>query len=85
MINRRIGTAVQFHDVLSGFHAGWGIYTTSLEEKIIQQLTEMREEFLYKVFLDMQKAYDALYREICMDILVGCGFGPRMDRILWWY
>ena len=44
--------------------------TSSLEAKMLQQLTSMKEEVLYKVFLDLKKVYDALGREHFMDILV---------------
>ena len=43
---------------------------------------KIREEVLYEVFLDLQKAYDAISREMCMYILVGYGVGSRMERIL---
>ena len=56
--------------------------TASLETKLLQQLTDMREEVLYKVFLNLRKAYDELDRERCMEILVGYGVGPRTERIL---
>ena len=42
----------------------------------------MTEEVLYEVFLDLRKAYDEIYRERCMDILVGYGVGPLMERII---
>ena len=42
----------------------------------------MREEVLYEVFLDPQKAYDDLYWERCMEILVGYGIGPRTERVI---
>ena len=37
----------------------------------------MREEVLYKVFLDLRKAYDELEWEIRMEIIVGYGVGLR--------
>ena len=82
VINRRIRAAVKFHGVLHGFWVGWGMGTASLETKLLQQLTDMREEVLYKVFLNLRKAYDELDRERCMEILVGYGVGPRTERIL---
>ena len=82
VINRRIRAAVKFHGVLHGFWVGWGMGTASLETKLLQQLTDMREEVLYKVFLNLRKAYDELDRERCMEILMGYGVGPRTERIL---
>ena len=39
---------------------GWGTETAALEVKLLPQLTAMREAVLFEVFLDIQKAYDAL-------------------------
>ena len=82
VINQRIRAAVQFHDVLHGFWAGWEMGTTSLEVKFIQQLTAMREEVLYELFLDLRKSYKKLDRERCMDSIVGYIFGLRTERII---
>ena len=61
--------------------------TTYLESDLLWKLLVMREEVLYKVFLDLRKAYDALDQEIFMKILVECEVGPRTERILryYWY
>ena len=37
------------------------------------------------IFLDLQKAYDALERSRCLEILEGYGVGPRACRLLWTY
>ena len=42
VIHRRIGAAVQFHDMLHGFWEGRGAGTAYIESKLLQQLTEMR-------------------------------------------
>ena len=34
------------------------------------------------MFVDFQKAYNSLYRGICIDILRGYGLGPKLQRIL---
>ena len=78
--NWRIGVALQFHDMLHGFRAVQGMRNASVKVKLIQQLTEMREEALYKKFLDLRKAYNALIRERCMDILMG--YGVRLVNML---
>ena len=76
---------VKFHDVLQGFRAGRGTGAASLEANILQQLILMREEILYEVLINLWKFYDDLYRERCMDILVGFGIGPRTERIIKYY
>ena len=60
VITWRIGAEVQFHNVLHGFLAGWGMGTASLEAKLLRQIMETREEVLYELFLNLWKTYDAL-------------------------
>ena len=45
----------------------------------------MREEVLYVIFLDLTKAYDALDRSRCLEILEGYGVGPTSRRLLTTY
>ena len=47
----------------------------------------MREDILYMIFLDLKKAYFALNRDICLDILEGYGVGTQDLHILcnYWY
>ena len=85
VINQWIGVAVQFHDVMHGFLSDRGTGTASPESKLLHHMMEISEDVLYEVFLNPLKAYDALVREQCMDILVGYGVGPRMESILWHY
>ena len=42
----------------------------------------MREEVLYVIFLDLNKAYDAFDRSRSLDILEGYGVGPRARQLL---
>ena len=70
LLNRRLRAAIIFHDVLHGFQAGCGTGTATLEAKLLQHLTATRKAVLFKVFLDLQKAYDALDRDRCLGILV---------------
>ena len=45
----------------------------------------MRETFLHDILLDLCKAYDALDREFCLDILEVYGVGNRTIRLLQTY
>ena len=64
--------------VLGGTRHG----TATLEVKLLQKVTAMREEVLHAIFLDLHKAYNALDRSCCLKILEGYGEGPRALRLL---
>ena len=51
------------------FRAGCGTTTTTLKSKLLQHLAALRDDVLYMIFLDLNKAYDALDRSRCLDIL----------------
>ena len=82
ILYRRLTSSITFHDVLHGFRTGRGTGTAILEAKLLQQLAAMREEVLYVIFLDLTKAYDALDRSRCLDILEGYGIGPGARKLL---
>ena len=82
ILNLCLIAEIQFHDTLHGFLMGRGTGTASLEANIIQHMMVMRKEVLYEIFLDLHKAYDALYHGECLDILVEYGVGPRAIRLL---
>ena len=82
VVSHWIGSVISFHDALHGLRTGQGAGSSSLEAKLLQKLTVMIEEVIYNFFLDLQKAYENLYRERCLEILVGYGIGPRKERIL---
>ena len=59
ILNFRLTASITYHDFLHGFRAVRGTGTAPLESKLIQQLTTLREEFLYVIFLDLHKTYAA--------------------------
>ena len=73
IINRCLRMAISFHNMMHGFRAGRGRGTDSLKAKLLQKLTDMREEVLYEIFLDLHKAYDVLDRDRYLEILEGYG------------
>ena len=82
ILNLRFTASITYHDFLHGFPADRGTGTATLEAKLLQQLAALREEVLYVIFLDLHKAYDALERSSCLEILEGYGIGPRARNIL---
>ena len=64
IINRPLSTTIYFHVVPHGLQVGRSTGTDSLKAKLLQELTTMREEVLYAIFLELHKVYDALDREI---------------------
>ena len=82
ILNLQLTASITYHDVLHGFRAGCGTGTTTLEAKLLQHLAALREEIMYMIFLDLQKAYDALDRSRCLEILEGYGMVPRSCWLL---
>ena len=82
ILNLCFTSSITLHNALHGFRAGRGTDTSTLEAKLLQQLAAWREEVLYVIFLDLTKAYDALDRSRCLEILEGYGVGPNARRLL---
>ena len=78
----RFTAYIAYHDSLHVFRAGFSTGNATLKVKLIQQVTAMREEFLHTIFLELHKAYNALDRFRCLDILEGYGVGTRSLRLL---
>jgi hypothetical protein len=74
-------SAIKLHDCLHGGFPRQGIRTAIMEVKLQQQLAWAEQEPLYQVYLDLQKAYDALDRGRCLRILAGYGVGPNLLRL----
>ena len=85
ILNRRPTASITFHEFLHGIRAGCGTGTATLEAKLLQQLAALREEVMYVIFLELHKAYDALDRSRCLEILEGYGVGPQSRRLLQTY
>ena len=66
ILHRRLETSITYHDFLHGFRSGRVTGTATLEAKLLQQLSAMREEVLYVIFLDLHKSYDALDRSMSL-------------------
>ena len=69
ILNLRLIASITFHDFLHIFWAGRSTGTATLEDKLLQKLAALREEFLCVIFLHRHKAYDALDRPRCLEIM----------------
>ena len=72
----------QVHDCLHRFLLGWGTGTSTTEVKLTEKLAYLEQAPLYGIFIDLQKAYDAMDMERCMEIMRGCGVGPNLRRLI---
>ena len=77
LLNQNFTLEIVFHDVIHGFRIRCGAGTASLEAKLLQHLTSMREVVIHDIFMDLLKVYDDLDREKYLNILVGYNVGPR--------
>ena len=82
ILDLRFTYSITSHHVLHSFWAGYGTGISSIETKLIHQLSAMREEVLYAIFLYLQKLYGVLDRDRCLEILEGYDVGPQTHCIL---
>ena len=82
ILNLRFTAFITYHNSFHRFREGCVTGTATLEVKLIQQVVALREAVLHVIFLDLNKAYNALNRSRCLDILEGYGMGPRALRLL---
>ena len=81
IMNRRL-QAIQLHDSLHGSVKRRGTGTATIEAKLVQQLSYIEQEPLYAVFIDLRKAFDAMDRDRCLQILKDYGVGPNILRLI---
>ena len=62
IMKNRLRYSIALHDALQGFRKGWGTGTATSEEKLVRQLAGIFHGPIFQVFLDLQKAYESLYR-----------------------
>ncbi len=70
------------HDSLHKCLALRGTGTGIIETKLAQQLAHLEQTPFFGVFIDLRKAFDAMDRGRCLEILVLHGVGPKMLRLI---
>mmetsp|Transcript_7501 Transcript_7501/g.17018 ORF Transcript_7501/g.17018 Transcript_7501/m.17018 type:complete len:296 (-) Transcript_7501:86-973(-) len=74
--------SIEFHDCLHGFLSGRGTGTAITEAKLTQQLAYLEQAPLYGIFIDLRKAYDAMDRDRCLEMMEAYGVGPNLRRLI---
>ena len=74
-------SVIKLHDCLHSGLPRRGMGTAIMEVKMQQQLVWVDQAPLYQIYLDLRKAYDALDRGRCLEILAGYGVGPNLLRL----
>jgi hypothetical protein len=74
--------AIELHESLHGCRNKRGTGTAVIEAKLAQQLAHLEQTPFYGIFLDLKKAFDAINRERCLEILGGYDVGPNMLRLI---
>jgi hypothetical protein len=82
IIDARLKAAIHFHDALHGFRASHDTSTAIFEAKLFQQLATVEQVPLYEVFIDLQKAYNALDRGRALEIMELYGVGGKALRLI---
>ena len=77
ILNCCFTNSITYHDPLHGFRAGHDTGTATLYVKLLHKVAALREAVLYKIFLELQKAYGDLDRSRFLEILEGYDVGPR--------
>jgi hypothetical protein len=69
---------IKFHDSLYGRPPGQGTGMAKIKAKLAQSLAWRNQCPLYKIYVDLKKAYGTFDREQTFKILVAYGVEPRM-------
>ncbi|KAL7538217.1 hypothetical protein ACHAWF_006025 [Thalassiosira exigua] len=81
IMDRRLNV-IEFHDCLHGYLTKRGTGTATMEAKLAIQLARLEQHPLYGIFVDLKKAFDAIYRGRYLRILKGYGVSPKMWRLI---
>ncbi len=74
--------AIILHDSLHGCLVLQGMGTGIIEVMLVQQLAHLEQMPFISIFIDLQKAFDAMDQGRCLKILTLHGAGPQMLRLI---
>jgi hypothetical protein len=74
--------AIVLHDSQHGCLALQGKGTGIIEAKLAQQLAHLEQMLFFGIFINLRKAFDAMDRGCCLEILVLHGVGPKMLHLI---
>ncbi len=73
---------VNLFDCLHCFWSSKGTGTAAIKVKLAIQLAYLEKHQLYRFFLYLRKAFDAMDRSRCLNIHQEYGVGPNMLRLI---
>ena len=82
IIDTRLRESVRLHDAPNIFCTGKGMGMNTAELKLEQELNIIDHDTLLLVLLDLQKAYNTVYRGRLLTTLEGYGARPHMCNLL---
>jgi hypothetical protein len=74
--------AIILRDSLHGCRNRRGTGTAIIEAKLTQQLAHIKQSPFYRAFVDLTKAFDAMDRARCLQLLEEYGVRPNMRRLI---
>ena len=80
IINLRLAQTIEFCDEVHGFRRKRGTFTAIGESKIRTQMAACESKTIYKIFLDLRKAYDSIDRKRVLRLMEKYKIGPNIRR-----
>jgi len=78
LLDQRLN-AIVLHESLHGCWNGRGTGTAIIKAKLAQQLAHLEQQPFFSIFLDLQKAFDAMDCKRCLQNLRGLWHRPEHD------
>ena len=82
IIDTRLRSSIHFYYVLHRFRAGRGVETATMELKLFQELSRIKQDPFFLVFINLRKSYNTLDRGRLIRNLEGYGAVPHMCDLL---